>query len=46
MKNPNYIPSYWDEGQKPDKLVKWWKKGFFKRYLRKRFYRRIIKQSK
>lgn len=35
---------YWDEGQR-GQLYPWYKKGFWKRYLRKRFYKRMSKSD-
>ena len=34
---------YWDEGQPQSKLVRWYKKGFWKRWYRKKFIRQYIK---
>ena len=36
LRNSKYIPSYWDEGQPQGKEIHWYKKGFWKRYFKKR----------
>ena len=42
--NPKTEVSYWDEGNKNN--VKWFQKGKWKRILRKRFYKRLFKETK
>lgn len=34
---------YWDEGQKPSKLFRWYKKGAWKRIFRKKFIKSQLK---
>jgi hypothetical protein len=36
--NPKTVIAYWDEGQKNP--YHWYKKGFFKKYLRNKFIRK------
>lgn len=36
LKNCRYKPPYWDDGQLKGKYFHWYRKGFWKRYFKKR----------
>jgi hypothetical protein len=38
-------PPYWDEGQRGPNYNYWFKKGFWKKYLRKKFYKKYFKND-
>jgi len=41
IRNVSVEPRYWDEGNK--NKFKWFKKGFWKKYLKKKFIREMVK---
>lgn len=42
--NPKTSIPYWDDGQAGPNYYRWYKKGWWKRYTRKRFLRKINKE--
>lgn len=43
-KTEQYAP-YWDEGQRGPVYHEWFKKGFWKRALRKKFIKSVLKDG-
>lgn len=45
VKNPKFEPPYWDDGQHNPPYFHWYRKGFWKRYLRKKWFKNILKNE-
>lgn len=46
VKNPKTEVPYWEEGQRGPVYWRWYQKGFWKRYLKKKFIRKRLKEDK